>query len=230
MLILDLTFLRMSLFGAAAIAGATGAGFGAAEQEAAAAPSAAPAAAPAAPGGSGGGARLMLPRDAVAGPYRGTPATWGVPPLAPGRALERKGSLETPSNAASTVWRTRVCPYAPERRDHHHDGQHSGSGNSAGGNTPMSISGGLRTPANVWPTPDSTPASSRFGQRARSTSWQADGDASWPMRQRSKTELAPMAPLEDTEDAKIHDGGAPPAPPSSDMDWTPSERFTALGA
>eukprot|EP00442_Polarella_glacialis_P055598 CAMPEP_0115116370 /NCGR_PEP_ID=MMETSP0227-20121206/43243_1 /TAXON_ID=89957 /ORGANISM="Polarella glacialis, Strain CCMP 1383" /LENGTH=329 /DNA_ID=CAMNT_0002517211 /DNA_START=56 /DNA_END=1045 /DNA_ORIENTATION=+ len=54
----------------------------------------------------------------------------------------------TPSNVASTYWRTTVCPDPPQKRSvlYPHSAESS----------PMSIDG-VRTPVNRWPTPSPTP-------------------------------------------------------------------------
>jgi len=116
-----------------------------------------------------------------AGALQGGRATFAVPPLAspsassmalparmPAYSPTALGHpIVTPVNAASTQWRTVTCPNPPQKRGFGRTRTLSADA------TPGSS--GLRTPANLWPTPEgatlgAAPRSFSMGQRGRTTS------------------------------------------------------------
>lgn len=81
---------------------------------------------------------VALPAQAL----RGAHAPVEMPPPSP-------QALVTPSNVATTSWRTRTCPFAPApRRVRLHD-------DGLGHHSDLSATSGVHTPANAWPTPTS---------------------------------------------------------------------------
>lgn len=70
------------------------------------------------------------------------------PPMSPASAVC------TPANAATTTWRTFVCPMAPQRRVHRMLTESTPTANSSGSSV------GMLTPANLWPSNASTPVQS----------------------------------------------------------------------
>lgn len=100
-------------------------------------------------------AATMLPMAAVAQPMltlEGNGAGLPTPTPSP---MSRP--MCTPSNAATTAWRTTVCPHPPTKH-----GFYRGSSTSwdAGDETPGSTPMGLLPPSTLWPTPTSTPMGS----------------------------------------------------------------------
>mmetsp|Transcript_39517 Transcript_39517/g.62754 ORF Transcript_39517/g.62754 Transcript_39517/m.62754 type:complete len:214 (-) Transcript_39517:105-746(-) len=88
--------------------------------------------------------------------------------------------LVTPSNAASTQWRTETCPLAPRK---------SSNALKQSDQTPSSVSG-LKTPANLWPSPSTTPiGTSAFGFTFDESS------ASWESPTKNFTAIPESQPL-----------------------------------
>jgi len=88
--------------------------------------------------------KLMLPREAIqAKPSPPVPASWGSIPA----ASPTSKPMVTPINAASTSWRTTVCPFAPQPRRTKEPGSLDPTPSGAS-STP-----GMVTPANIWPEP-----------------------------------------------------------------------------
>mmetsp|Transcript_17384 Transcript_17384/g.32736 ORF Transcript_17384/g.32736 Transcript_17384/m.32736 type:complete len:245 (-) Transcript_17384:211-945(-) len=94
--------------------------------------------------------------------------------------------LFTPSNAATTHWRTVVCPHPPVKTLKRRPASLTALG--AAEDTPPS-SGGLMTPANLWPTPRGTPAGTPTFLLERDVQPQAPGR----LRARSADSATPQS-------------------------------------